>query len=229
MAGEPRNVVDENVLRNAAIKNWLGPELGGGGHQAAKYKYVLEGGVEVLAKPESDDPEVQKKVRREEAAWIIASHIGCRPFVPITVQRAVPTPEGELNAAVMIYWDPPPSPPPPDLADLREEDVWRVACFDAVIAQTDRGGNWGLSQQGEEYRRPLLFDHGNAFGAGSVSSLFYEEKKQHVIPDDIIRDLRALHSLLPEIRISALLPPAEYESLSGRLDRLLTSGVLDVH
>jgi hypothetical protein len=62
----------EEYLRTAAVLGETGPVQGGGAHPG-KLRLLLEGGVQVIAKPSVEgNPDSDRMMRREEAAWVVA-------------------------------------------------------------------------------------------------------------------------------------------------------------
>src|SRR5207245_2526325 len=75
--------------------------------------------------------------------------------------------------------------------DCPDGDVWRVAIFDVVCANTDRNDtNWGFVQ---DMTQPKLIDHGLAFDANQAStSPFAAARRGQAIPDEHVPRLERL-------------------------------------
>src|SRR5579884_4177415 len=113
----------------------------------------VEGGVVALAKPAAGIGEGPMVVRREVAAWLFARELGLADMVACTVLRDdVPLADGSRGAAsVQIIWAPPLTPD--SAGPFPDDDRWRAAIFDAVIAHSDRGHNWlGVPDAGGQER-----------------------------------------------------------------------------
>ncbi|HVM34358.1 MAG TPA: hypothetical protein VM784_03340 [Actinomycetota bacterium] len=207
-----------------AIQSGPTEDTRGGGHSAAKLIYDLVDGRIVMAKTDDGNPETTKKVHREVAAFKIAELMGCSHLLARTWAARVPDLGGnEVNAAVIAIWPDNEIQPPVPHDQLNDLDVWWTACFDAVILQTDRDGNWGTAPDG---KTPRLFDHGNAFDMGGPGSHFYNMKIDQDIPAEIKAGLQNLLDDGESAGLKDLLPPGEYDSVVKRVQALLQSGKL---
>jgi hypothetical protein len=219
----------ENYLLRAEVLEVADPQFAGAHGQ--KVRLLLEGGVLVLAKPEAGIGEGSRVVRREVAAWIFARELGLADMVACTILRPdVPALDGTRGpASVQILW---PVPSVPDHAGpFPEEDRWRAAIFDAVIAHSDRGHNWlGLPDANGEYRLKLV-DHGYAFefGGQPFQSSFYNDLQGQPLPEQYVPALRNCGHSPQQGRHLRELFDGEDDKLQNALDRathLVEGGVL---
>jgi hypothetical protein len=94
----------EEYLRTAAVLGETGPIQGGGAHPN-KVRLLLEGGVQVIAKPTiAGQPDSERMMRREAAAWAVAKAMGFTGLVGATVIRTVPHDHGDVEASVQVFW-----------------------------------------------------------------------------------------------------------------------------
>jgi hypothetical protein len=219
----------ERYLSAATILTW-GEAVTEGGHPE-KHRVLLAGGVQVMAKPGHDN--LGAVVRREAAGWQVAKHLGFVGLVAATVLRDVPrlSTGEDVVSSVQITW--------PDgrqwltpLDQLPEQEVWKAAVFDAVVAHADHNNNnwFGVpepSAAGGAHLR--LVDTGNAFdiGAGAVNSSFYQHHLDEHLPDDIRESVRHFGES-PRPEIEELLGQDETERVRDRAEQIADSGVLRV-
>jgi hypothetical protein len=92
----------ERYLEAAHLLTW-GDVVLEGAHPD-KHRMVLEGGVQVMAKPGHDQYELV--VRREAAGWQVARRLGFTGLVAGTVLREVPRlPTGEpVISSIQVTW-----------------------------------------------------------------------------------------------------------------------------
>jgi hypothetical protein len=208
----------EHYLQSAPILEAAEPSLGGAHGQ--KVRLLLEGGVLALAKPEAGIGEGPRVVRREVAAWIFARELGLADMVACTVFRDdVPLLDGSRSAAsVQVVWSAPLTPDLP--GPFPEEDRWRAAIFDAVIAHSDRGHNWvALGPDAASGYRLKLVDHGYAFDIqGGFQSVFYNEFANRPLSDEHLAALRRCESPRQERHLADLFE-AEPQALQAAFDR----------
>lgn len=175
----------EDHLREAPIDVTATFE-GGGGHPG-KQLVVVRGGIGALAKL-AHQPNEKTMIRAEGAAYLLARELGWDDLVPVTVVREVRALSGEsVEASVQILW------PRFEVAavantdplSLPDDDIWRIALFDALIRNGDRhGGNWGMVAGA----RPGLIDHGHSLfpPLAGVNSPFLAARRNEQIPDELL-------------------------------------------
>lgn len=195
------------------------------------FRVTLEGGVAVLAKPVDATPDAAKMVPREVAAWIVARALGWSDLLAATVLREVPgiRETESVAASLQVLW--PDFQPDAPLAVFRDDDVWRAAVFDVLIAQTDRSGhNWlAVPPPGaEEESRLKLVDHGYAFDfeGRALASSFFAAKRGQPIPADVKATLARLVDEWPPPGLADLLEPEALTKLERRARRLASADVL---
>ena len=201
-----------------------------GQHGAHKsFRLVLDGGVAVLAKPESTAPADggAAMVSYEAAACVVARDLTWTDLVATTVVRRVDEVTGvEDSASVQVLW--PEFEPNADLGNFRDDDIWRAAIFDVVVLHADRGQNWG-GVPGEGALRLKLVDHGYAFRAWPnrpFASSFETLKRGQRIPDEYLSDLRAFAQGCRDSELPALLEEEVLDELVQRVERLIDEGTL---
>jgi len=100
---EPTDELEE-YLRTAAVLGEAGPVQGGGAHPD-KLRLLLEGGVQVIAKPAvHGNPDSELMMRREAAGWLIAKALGYTGLVGATVLRTIPHDHGDIEASIQVFW-----------------------------------------------------------------------------------------------------------------------------
>jgi hypothetical protein len=123
----------------------------------------------------------------------------------------------------------------PDAATsvFNDDDLWRAALFDVLVAHTDRAGhNWLAVPGSGSASRLKLVDHGYAFGTSATaapSSTFYEERRGHEIPDEHrepVTDLAQRGEDLPRLR--ALLGADAVDAIVARAESLSEMSVLEI-
>lgn len=179
----------ERYLETAQPLTW-GEAVLEGAHPD-KHRIVLDGGVQVMAKPGHD--QYERTVRREAAGWQVARRLGFTGLVAGTVLREAPRiSTGEpVMSSVQVTW--------PDgrqwltpLDEFSEEETWAAAVFDAVVAHTDHlNNNWlGVPDPSAGGQRRLrLVDTGNAFGTTGMappSSSFYNRHNAAELPEWVL-------------------------------------------
>ncbi len=173
----------EDYLRTAEIDLFGDFEAAEGGGHPSKELVVLRGGIGALAKLALSEPE-RRQCRSEAGAYVVAHALGWDDLIPVTVLRAVPTREGQVDASVQILW--------PAFATAAElgldeatvpgDDALRTALIDGLLLNSDRhSGNWGLVAGA----RLGLIDHGHTAisGLGGISG-FYEQWRGHPLDDE---------------------------------------------
>jgi|GEM_PF-4087942 len=229
MNGEGHEGLDEleTYLTTAEVLTW-GEAVMEGGHPE-KHRIILAGGVQVMAKPGFDQHE--DTVKREVAGWHVAKHVGFTGLVAATVLREVPrlsTGEPVLSS-VQVTW--------PDgrqwltpIDQFTEEETWRAAVFDAIVAHTDhRGNNWFGVPDPTTGRQPhlRLVDTGNAFTGNQPSSSFYERHIDEELPTDVTDGLQRLLEDWP-VELEDLLAATDADRIRSRAEELLTAGLLRI-
>jgi hypothetical protein len=198
------------------------------------YLVILEGGVGVLAKP-ADEAGGNGPLwaRHEAAAWEVAKALGWADLLSVTVHRQMRSEQTgtQVEASFQVLWPRPEVAPPLD--SFTDEEVWRAAVFDALLAHGDRGGhNWlGVPERTAGTRcRLKLIDHGIAFGSDPVppSSAFYSNKVDQVLPSDVADGLRRLLGSMDSLKATGLLDDGELQGLVRRAEILLARGRLRV-
>lgn len=205
---------------------------GGGGHQN-KQLLILEGGLGVAAKLAEPDPIASQRVRAEVAAWTLAQDLGWTDLVPTTAIRAVRSSfsGNDVAASVQIMWPrltvAAENKPPLTVNDCPESDIWRVALFDALCANTDRNDtNWGIVS---DLKRPKLIDHGHAFVASQIStSPFFTMKGGQTIPGEHVPRLEGLLARGGETAMRDVLSEADVEAVITRAESLVRSGTMQI-
>jgi hypothetical protein len=182
-----------DYIRTAAIVQ-QGPLQKGGGHQD-KQIAVLDGGVGVVMKlAPTGDGTKQTQVRAECAAPILADMLGWSDLVPVTAMRVVTSLASHEQVAGSVQVALPLFKPAAELtrqaSSCPDEEIWRVAVFDALAINTDRNAtNWGFVEGIED--RPKLIDHGHAFGGPASGAFdFIELCRGRVVPDRLRDRLR---------------------------------------
>jgi hypothetical protein len=191
---------------------------------------VLEGGAGALAKPEDQIGDGPAIIRREVAAWELAKGFGWPDLVATTILRDVEPPEGgsPVTSSLQVVWPFAEADIDPGFAD---EDVWRAAVFDAVIAQADRlGHNWLAVPATGQPPQLKLSDHGYCLdpSASPPMSTFYDQRVGDVIPDAVLEALRRLLRNLAGLSLQHLLPGDRRAGIGTRAQLLLTSGRLQL-
>jgi hypothetical protein len=228
---EPTDQLEE-YLRTAAVLGEAGPVEGGGAHPG-KMRLLLEGGVQVIAKPSVEgNPESERMMRREAAAWVVAKALGFTELVGATVLRTLPQDHGDVEASVQVFW--------PDgnlfcapIAEFPDEDLWHAAVFDAVVAHGDHNGNNWLAVPapgGPHAPRLKLVDNGHSFGYPSLqvppNSTFYIHLKDQELPDDCIEALQRLVDGFPMGQLVDLVEQEECDGAVARAEQLLRHEML---
>lgn len=220
----------ERYLQTAQLLTW-GEAVLEGAHPD-KHRMVLEGGVQVMAKPGHD--QYEPVVRREAAGWQVARRLGFTGLVAGTVLRDVPrlSTSEPVISSIQVTW--------PDgrqwltpLDEFSEEETWAAAVFDAVVAHTDHmNNNWlGVPDPSAGGQRRLrLVDTGNAFGTSGVTrpnSSFFERHHRAELPDWA---LDALHRFLEDCpgSVENLLGEEEANGVCQRAAKLAENGVLSL-
>jgi hypothetical protein len=182
---------------------------------------TLHGGVEAFWKRGDVDPPGLAGVRREVAAYELASILGWHDLLQVTVLRREMTEAGtrvEVAAIELL------AEGVDDLAPTAfpRTQVERAGVFDAVIANIDRmGHNWRGLPDGAGGFQLKLYDHELAFGRSSeVSSSFWS-----AISESVPVHLRStLVNAGPAVReasyLEQLLGRESYQALVGRLGSL---------
>jgi hypothetical protein len=200
-----------------------------GAHRS--YRLILRGAVAVLAKPEdgiADDGPIV--VGREVAAWTIARELGWADLLGVTVRREIASLDtGQpVAASLQILW--PDVQPDAPTSSFTDEDIWRAAVFDAVVAHTDRNGHNWLLLPGSGASPPMLKlnDHGYGFASGLVqpSSSFYSLKTGQQIPEDLANALRRLADPRQVRDLEANLEPDALDGVRDRAAHLVETGQL---
>ena len=217
----------ETYLAEAEILTW-GEAVTEGGHPE-KHRVILAGGVQVMAKPGFD--QYEDMVKREVAGWRVAKHLGFTGLVAATVLRDVPrlsTGDPALSS-VQVTW--------PDgrqwltpLDQFTDEETWRAATFDAIVAHTDhRDNNWFGVPDPSTGRQPhlRLVDTANAFTGNQPNSSFYERHVDEQLPEDITDGLQRLLDDGPS-DLEDLLGDADADRVRLRADEILAARVLRI-
>lgn len=222
----------EEYLRTAAVLGEIAPVQGGGAHPG-KVRVLLEGGVQVIAKPWVDaNPDSQRMMRREAAAWLVAKALGFTGLVGATVVRSVPHDHGEVEASVQVFW--------PDgnlfcapIDQFPDEDLWQAAIFDAVVAHGDHNGNNWLAVPapgGPFPPRLKLVDNGHSLGYPSLqvppNSTFYDYLHSRDLPEDCVEALDRLLDRFPIEQLAELVEEEEIDRARERAEQLLQRRVL---
>ena len=193
------------------------------------YLAILEGGVGTLAKPENEVGDGPAMVRREVACWIITREMGWLDLIATTVLREIDTPMGRCAASLQVIW--PDVLPDASPNTFDDNDRWRAAVFDAVIAHTDRSGHNWLAVPAQANPPSLkLVDHGYCLGPGIVrpSSTFFDEKEGQVIPEEPRDALRRLRARLPASDIGDLISMEAVDGVVDRAEHLLRAPGLQI-
>jgi hypothetical protein len=111
-----------------------------------------------------------------------------------------------------------------------DDDVWRAAVFDAVVAQTDRAGHNWLAVPATGSPQLKLTDHGYCLGpdASPPSSTFYAYKEGEAIPDPVLDALQRLLKNLAHLDLHHLLPGDRLAGIPTRARSLVKSGRLQL-
>lgn len=218
----------EDYIRTARIVV-QGPLHRGGGHPD-KQLAVLEGGIGVVVKiAVAGDPVKQAQVRAERAAALLASALGWDDLVPATVFRVVESLASDdyVSASVQVVW--PMFMPAVERGvsalSLPDEEIWRVALFDALALNTDRhGGNWGTIEGLDQH--PRLIDHGHAFDAAVSGGFdFINLRRNAQIPDEYRERLvtRLREPGLPD-ELRQLRPQSTIRKIEDLIDIFVNQG-----
>lgn len=190
---------------------------------------ILEGGVGALAKPRDQEP-IAGSADREAAAWLVAKALGWTDLMATTVLREIPRPNGDTTwASVAALW--PMAQPDLDPSNFTDEEIWRAAVFDVVVAAADRvGHNWlGVpSPASGGQPRLKLVDHGYGFSAQPFASEFYNRKQGEEIPDELLADLSRFLDEGSIDGLDALLESARIDEMNDRARKLAEGGVLQI-
>jgi hypothetical protein len=193
---------------------------------------VLAGGVGVLAKPEDTIGNGAVIVGREVAAWTIARELGWGDLVSATVRRTIesPTTGQPVAASLQILW--PDARPVGDPALFSDDDIWRAAVFDAVVAHEDRNtNNWLLvPDSGASPPMLKLVDHGYAFGPGmrAPNSSFFAMRQGDQIPEGVQVALGRLAAPRQSRDLDHLLEADALQGVQDRAAHLGQTGTLDL-
>lgn len=214
----------EEYLRSAPIDYVL--DLPGGGGHSAKKTLILRGGVGVAAKP-AHDPDSTTQAANEVAASIVARELGVADLVPLTVYRQVPDPSGdEVQGSVQVLW------PRFELAqghfthvECPDDVAWRIALFDAIIANTDRNdGNWGALGA---LPYAVMIDHGHCFTkAPNCTSPFFTARQGQQIPDELVENARRFCGNAGESRLKGVLADQYVQETVHRAQHMVDTGLL---
>jgi hypothetical protein len=193
------------------------------------YRFVLEGGVYVIAKPADEAGANETWVRNEVAAWVVLRHLGWTDMMGATVLRTIPSllTGNPVEASLQVLW--PAAEDAPAASSFSDEEAWKTAIFDVVTAASDRGGhNWlGVGLPGQPKALKLI-DHGHAFQAtpGGIESTFFELKKGQQLADWTVEALTRLTDPALDDALYPLLSPDRLAALRRRLSTLLSQRVL---
>jgi hypothetical protein len=222
----------EEYLRTAVVLGEAGPVHGGGAHPDKK-RLLLEGGVQVIAKPWVEgNPDSERMMRREAAAWLVAKALGFTGLVGATVLRDLPEDHGDVEASVQVFW--------PDgnlfcapISEFPDEDLWHAAVFDAVVAHGDHNGNNWLAVPapgGPHAPRLKLIDNGHSFGYPNLqvppNSTFYLHLKDQELPDHCVHALQRLVDGFPMEWLVDLVEQEQSDGVLARAEQLLQQEVL---
>jgi hypothetical protein len=222
----------EDYIRTAGVVHAC-PLNGGGGHQG-KQLVILEGGLGVVAKlAEGTNATQYLQIRAECGAWLLAQELDWTDLVPMTAFRVVRSifTENYVAASVQIAW------PlfkvaaecgPRHAKDCPDDEIWRVAIFDALALNTDRHGmNWGFVEQMDD--RPKLIDHGHAFEAATARSFdFIDLKQGQKIPAENLARVELLLSRRLATPLADVLPTKTFEHVMDRAKAFVDTGDFSV-
>jgi hypothetical protein len=195
------------------------------------YRLTLSGGVAVMAKPADEIGDGEVLVGREAAAWAIARELGWGDLVAATVQRDIPSfRSGDpVTASLQVIWPDVRPDAPPEL--FGDEDVWRAAVFDVLVAHEDRGGhNWLLMPDSGAAEPTLkLIDHGYAFGQTfPPNSSFFQMREGAELPDFCLTALQRLASHRHSADLGRLLDAGALDGVMERGRGLVENGTLEL-
>lgn len=194
----------------------------------ASYQVLLIGGVHCIAKP--TDEVAALECNFEVAAWIVARDLGWPDLVATTVFREMPSQRsaGKTAASLQVVW--PRNDRGPDLGSFDDDERWRAAIFDGLVAHTDRNdGNYlGVPAAAAGVRSRLkLVDHGIAFTGGESNSRLYTDKRGQAIPEKHLQAIQHWRSGHME-ELSPYLQPDHRKAIADRADKMLQSKSLSV-
>jgi hypothetical protein len=202
------------------------------GRTAARSSSCLKEACFALAKPEVGIGDGPRVIRREVAAWVIARELGFADMVACTVLRddAPLTGGGQGAASLQVVWPEPVFPDYP--GPYSDDDRWRAAIFDGVIAHSDRGGhNWLGVDDAAGQRRLKLVDHGYAFDLqGALSSTFYAEFQGQAIPGQHVAALQRCQALRQGKQLQSLFTneAGALQNALVRVQRMVQGGTLAI-
>jgi hypothetical protein len=222
-----RAVLDDHIRTARIIVQ--GPLHRGGGHPD-KQLAVVEGGIGVVVKMAvPGDPVKQAQVRAERAAAVLAIALDWDDLVPATAFRVVESLASDdyVPASVQVVW--PMFMPAVErrisASSFTEDEIWRVALFDALALNTDRhGGNWGTIEGMDQH--PRLIDHGHAFDAAASGGFdFINLKRNAQIPDEYREHLltRLREPGLPN-ELRRLRPQSTIQKIEHLIDIFVNKG-----
>jgi len=181
---------------------------------------TLQGGVEAFWKRGDVDPPGLAGVRREVAAYELASILGWHNLLQVTVLRREMTEAGaQVEAAAIELL----AEGVDDLAPTAfpRTQVERAGVFDAVIANIDRmGHNWRGLPDGEGGFQLKLYDHELAFGiggSGEVCSSFWSAISESVPVHLRSTLVNAAAAVREAPYLEQLLGRESHQALVGRL------------
>lgn len=185
----------------------------------------------MLAKPADTVGQGEIVPRREAAAWLLARQLGWEDLVATTVLRVIPSPDtgNDTEASLQVLW--PDVTPDADANSFIDEDIWRAAVLDCLIAHEDRGGhNWLAVPGSSATPRLKLVDHGFAFPheVKPPNSTFYTLRLGLEIPEFATDGLeRVMASSADSLR--SLLPDEAVDAVVARAETLLAATVLEIN
>lgn len=210
----------ESVLATAPVETQINVGIAGGTRSSAAIQTVeLQGGLKAFFKRGDIDPPGLIGVRREVAAFRVAQLLGHPELLPVTALRTVPVTGGPPTevAAQELFVDRQESPA---TSTFRQEQIAQAGVFDAIVANSDRGGHNWLAVPSASGPMIKLIDHELAFqDPGVVNSTFWTEIGQ-VVPVDLRVAVSDLARALPTSTIADLLGPSEFEALIRRVNDL---------
>ena len=203
-------------LRIAEVDTYWPPLAG----HDDEMKVTLRGGVDAIAKRDDNG----RGKEHEEAAFLVAEAMGWYDLVAPVVRREMNDQnENPIQVSLQAFWFNPTGEDCFDANIAPEEDVWRAAILDYLLAAGDHTHNFFLMPR-DDPKKLRLFDYSQAFIG--LSSCFFDLKKGQDIPPEHLEAVQALIDGLESGELVNLLTVAEFDGIKERAKLLLADGGL---
>lgn len=188
------------------------------------YVAWLAGDLPAFWKRGDVDPPGAVGVKREVAAYELAKILGWDDLLQVTVLREEPAPDGStaLIASIELL---PEGDEHVAATDFPQGDIERAAVFDALIANSDRGGhNWRGVRSAANQWDLKLYDHEMAFQVGGALNSSFWNAIGRGVPAHLQAHLAAsAEAIRASAILQTLLPEPEHQELLQRLERLASN------